>query len=142
MISRKIEIALIILGATVFAFFSITGINMLIINQDEEAALAAYEQISLEVEDDDIPTFEQFSDMLFPGGISIIAISGVSIIVGMVSIFLLKGNKRPKPAGILVLIVGGVIGFLQFGIALFGSLFYLIAGLLVLFKKPKTELQV
>lgn len=139
MINRKIEVALIIIGAVIFIFFGVSGASMIMVQNDEGLATELYEQFGQESTDVELPTYPEFLETLQTGGIMVIVLAVISIIAGILAILMLKGNKRPKPAGILLLIVGVLIGFLQFGIALFGSLAYVIAGMMALLKKPKYE---
>src|SRR5699024_4450961 len=134
--------AIILIGTMIFLFFGVTGGSMMMVHNDEEAATKLYDEFQIEAADDEeieIPEFDVFLDTLRTGGITIIVIVAVAVIGGIIAIFLLKGNKYPKPAGILLLVIGAFIGFLQFGIAMFGGLSYVIAGLMALLKKPKYE---
>ncbi|WP_440896872.1 DUF4064 domain-containing protein [Amphibacillus sp. Q70] len=139
MINRKIEVALIIIGAAIFIFFGVSGASMIMVQNDEELATQLYEQFGQESPDVELPAYPEFLETLQTGGIMIIVLAVIAIIAGVLAILMLKGNKRPKPAGILLLIAGVLIGFLQVGIALFGSLAYVIAGMMALLKKPKYE---
>ncbi len=144
MINRKIEIFLVIMGMAVFFFFGITRATIINVH-DDEAAMDLYEQyledeIAIEADDEDIATYDEFVETLRTVGLIIIVITIITVIIGIVSVLLLKNDKRPKIAGILLLIVGIFIGFFQFFIALMASIFYIIAGLMALFRKPKIRL--
>lgn len=145
MINRKIEIFLVIMGMAVFFFFGVTGATMINVHDDDEAAMDLYEQyledeIAIEADDEDIATYDEFVETLRTAGLIIIVIAIITVIIGIVSVLLLKNDKRPKIAGILLLIVGIFIGFLQFFIALMASVFYIVSGLMALFRKPKIRL--
>lgn len=145
MINRKIEIFLVIMGMAVFFFFGITGATMINVHDDDETAMDLYEQylgdeIAIEADAEDVATYDEFVETLRTAGTIIIVIAVITVIIGIVSVLLLKNDKRPKIAGILLLIVGIFIGFLQFFIALMASVFYIISGLMALFRKPKIRL--
>lgn len=145
MINRKIEIFLVIMGMAVFFFFGVTGATMINVHDDDEAAMDLYEQyledeIAIEADDEDIATYDEFVETLRTAGMIIIVIAIITVIIGIVSVLLLKNDKRPKAAGILLLIVGIFIGFLQFFVALMASVFYIVSGLMALFRKPKIRL--
>lgn len=145
MINRKIEIFLVIMGMAVFFFFGITGATMINVHDDDEMATDLYEQYledatAEEVAAEDLSTYDEFVEALRTAGVIIIVLAVVTVIVGIVSVLLLRNDKRPKIAGIILLVVGIFIGFLQFFIALIASLFYIIAGLMAVFRKPKIAL--
>ncbi|HHU20509.1 MAG TPA: DUF4064 domain-containing protein [Bacilli bacterium] len=141
MINRKIEIFLVIMGMAVFFFFGITRAAMINVH-DDEMATDLYEQYLEdasveEVAEEDLSTYDEFVEALRTAGIIIIVLAVITVIVGIVSVLLLRNDKRPKIAGVILLAAGIFIGFLQFFIALVASLFYVIAGLMALFRKPK-----
>ncbi|GAA4069949.1 DUF4064 domain-containing protein [Amphibacillus indicireducens] len=144
MINRKIEIFLVIMGMAVFFFFGVTGATMINVH-DDEMATDLYEQYLEdasveEVAEEDLSTYDEFVEALRTAGIIIIVLAVITVIVGIVSVLLLRNDKRPKIAGVILLAAGIFIGFLQFFIALVASLFYVIAGLMALFRKPKISL--
>ncbi|MBU5594717.1 DUF4064 domain-containing protein [Amphibacillus sp. MSJ-3] len=139
MISRKIEVALIIIGAVIFVLFGVSGASMIAARNDDQLTTTLYQQLLEELPDGEAATYPEFIENFQSFGIMVVILAVISIVAGILAIFMLKGNKRPKPAGILLLIVGILIGFLQFGIALFGSLFYVIVGMMALLRKPKYE---
>jgi len=109
---------------------------------DDEMATDLYEQYLEdasveEVAEEDLSTYDEFVEALRTAGIIIIVLAVITVIVGIVSVLLLRNDKRPKIAGVILLAAGIFIGFLQFFIALVASLFYVIAGLMALFRKPK-----
>ncbi|SDC19090.1 Protein of unknown function [Pelagirhabdus alkalitolerans] len=139
MIRRKVEVALIVLGMVFFAFLAVSGVSMIMIHNDPEVATEMYEEFQVEMPAEEIPIYEEFVDSLFTNGVMVIVIGVIAVLAGGFGIFLFKGNKQPKPAAILLLMTGGLVGFLQFGIAIFGSVFYVISGLMGLLRKPKQE---
>ncbi|PXW89216.1 uncharacterized protein DUF4064 [Streptohalobacillus salinus] len=146
MISRRFETILIILGIAVFAFFGVQGVSMLVVHNDEEAAMELYESYQGDLEADqeetyDLPEFSVFVENLQSGGIIILVLSAMTIITGIISIVFLKKNLKPKLVGILLLVSGAVVAILGFAPAMFGSLLYMASGVLVLFKKPKVQVE-
>ncbi|WP_067837709.1 DUF4064 domain-containing protein [Amphibacillus sediminis] len=139
MIKRKIEIILITLGAIIFAFFCVLGISMMAVKNDESAVSNLYNEMKLEFAVEEMPEYAEFLETISRGAILMIAIAVIAIVAGVLSAIMLKGNKRPKPAGIVLLALGLIIGFLQFGISLFGGMLYAIAGAMALFRKPKPQ---
>ena len=119
---------------------------MINVHDDDETAMELYEQylddeVAIEAGDEEIATYDEFVETLRTAGMIIIVIAIITVIIGIVSVLLLKNDKRPKIAGILLLIVGIFIGFLQFFVALMASVFYIVSGLMALFRKPKISLE-
>lgn len=131
--------ALIVLGSIIFIFLGIAGINVLRALSDEEVMSDVHSGLIAEVDDAEILSLTEFTDALRVNGILMIAIAVIVVVTGLLAIRMLKENRRPKPAGILLLVVGGLTSFLQMGFALFGSLLYVIAGIMALVKKPKDQ---
>ncbi|BAM46443.1 DUF4064 domain-containing protein [Amphibacillus xylanus] len=136
MLNRRIEIFLIIMGMAIFFFFGISGVTMINVHGDDEAALEIYEQFMQEeaAELENVPTYDEFVETLRTAGVITLVLAEAA---GIVSILLLKNDKRPKVAGVLLLIVGIFVSSLQFIIALVGSVFFIIAAMMALFRKRK-----
>ncbi|MCT2536231.1 DUF4064 domain-containing protein [Aquibacillus koreensis] len=60
-----------------------------------------------------------------------------AVVLGILAMVLLKGNKNPVAAGIIFLVVAVVVSFTSFGFGIFAGIFYLIAGIMSLVRKPK-----
>jgi len=70
-------------------------------------------------------------------------ISIVGIVIGIIAIIFFKDNKRPKAAGIILIIGSIVILLATFGAGFFTFVVYLIAGIMALVRKPpQSELDV
>ncbi|MGP4063244.1 DUF4064 domain-containing protein [Halobacillus litoralis] len=65
----------------------------------------------------------------------------IAIGLGILSAVFLKGNKKPKAAGIILIITAIIMTFATFGMGLFGGVAYLIAGIVALARKPKTPVE-
>ncbi len=72
-------------------------------------------------------------------GVYILVISIAAIVLGIVSMFLFKGNNKPKAAGIILIVVGGLSTLLTIGFGIFAGIFYIIAGIMGVARKPKQE---
>ncbi|MBM7542959.1 DUF4064 domain-containing protein [Amphibacillus cookii] len=139
MINRKVEMALIVIGSIIFIFFGIAGINVLRSLSDEAVMTDVHSGFIEDVEDTEMLSLTEFTEALRMNSILMIAIAVIAIVTGLLAIKMLKENRRPKPAGILLLVVGGLTSFLQMGFAMFGSLLFVIAGMMALVKKPKDQ---
>ena len=95
-----------------------------------------YEEMVETMEAGEELTYDEFIDMTKRTGTILLVIAIASGVLGLGAILLLRGNKRPKTAGILLLLAGVFNGFMPIIIALIASVFYIIAGMMALFRKP------
>jgi len=126
---RTIEIILIVLGMIVYGFFTLMGASIIWMQNNRDKAKEFFK--SNEAADDAF-TFEEFEEAINNIGSSgwIFTLTLLfAIVVGIVALILLKGNKYPKPAGLL-LIFSAVIFTVVVGMGPgIGGVFYLIAGI-------------
>lgn len=66
-------------------------------------------------------------------------VAGISIVIGIIAIFLLIGDKKAKAAGILLIVGAVLILVSSIGAGFFAFVFYLIAGIIALVRKAKPE---
>ncbi|MEH7226537.1 DUF4064 domain-containing protein [Bacillus sp. JJ1566] len=134
---RTGEIVLTIIGACLFAFISVFGFMLIGLSgdnaftQDMENIIVA-EDPSLEAAD-----LAFLSDAVSAGGWYFIIVGILAIILGIVSLFLLKGDKHPKAAGIILIVVAVLSALATILISIISSILYLIAGILCLVRKQK-----
>ncbi|WP_339147949.1 MULTISPECIES: DUF4064 domain-containing protein [unclassified Sutcliffiella] len=82
-----------------------------------------------------------FMDMLALAGPTWIAVGILSLILGVIGIIALKGNKKPVLAGIMLILAALVIGVGTFGLGFIPAILYLIAGIMAFARKPKVTEQ-
>ena len=133
---RTGEFVLTIIGACFFVFLTLFGFMFVGLGDNNEFT---QEMESIAAED---PTLEGvdmgiITDMVTSGGWYFIIVSILALILGVVSLFLLKGNKHPKAAGILLIVVAVLTTLATFLISIIASILYLIAGILCLVRKEK-----
>ncbi|MBM7553733.1 DUF4064 domain-containing protein [Thalassobacillus pellis] len=80
---------------------------------------------------------DQMIDSISNGAMFFIIVSVVSLLLGLLCIFFLKGDKRPKAAGIILILTAILATVVTIGIALVAGAFYLIAGIVSLVRKKK-----
>ncbi|WP_158633907.1 DUF4064 domain-containing protein [Radiobacillus deserti] len=139
---RTVEFVLTIIGAVLYGLLAgLGGIFKWIQSNDE-----AISEMEKQLESD--PTLEgtgvnldTFLDSLNTGGNTLLTVSILVIVLGIISLILLKGNKKPKVAGIILIIAGAGSVFFTFGLGLFGAIFYVVAGIMALVRKPKTLIE-
>lgn len=118
-LSRKLEVALILIGMAAHIALYLSDISYNSINENYPA---------------------QANEL--GRGINIIlivfSITIMSVIVGVVSAFLFRKNKRPKTASVLLLIFAVITTFLTYGTGLLANIFYVSAGVMGFMRGEKT----
>ncbi|MTD31941.1 DUF4064 domain-containing protein [Planomicrobium sp. YIM 101495] len=137
---RTPEIILGIIGALGYAFMAALGGFMLWLqgNKDtmEEAMTGTGDpELDLTMEE-----FDTVIDLLGAGGTMLLASAIAAVVLGIVAMILLKGNKKPVVSGIIFLIVAVGVSITTTGVGILAGIFYLIAGIMCLVRKPKQQL--
>ncbi|WP_174615564.1 DUF4064 domain-containing protein [Virgibacillus ihumii] len=132
---RTGEIVLSIIGVVLYALCAFGGFaGAAFLNNEQLMSNLANDMATPQMSASDyMAVFETMS-----GGIMLFAIvSVVSLILGIIAAVFLKGNKKPKAAGI-ILIITSVLGTIVtvLGVVI-PAIFYLIAGIMALARKPK-----
>lgn len=134
---RTGEIVLTSIGAFLYLLTTIAGFflarmfnNEEFTNQLSEEARRTDPEVSME-------EMQAVWDFFQGIGSYIAIVSIIGIILGIVSIVLVKGNKKPKAAGI-ILIVTAVLGtIISVGGGILSGVLYLIAGIMCLARKQQ-----
>jgi len=140
-LTRTAEMLITFLGIMVYSFFSMIGGATLWMNKNPDKVANMLEDTNNEGMD---VTKEEFLILLEDIGGSgwyVLIGSLIAIIVGGIAIYLLRGNKNSLIAGISLLISAILSTFLTFLLAWPAAIFYIIAGIMSLVRKPKESLQ-
>lgn len=139
--SRKVEIVLGIIGTVIFAAFgAIIGIGLILMRNNGELTEKFYNDLIATNPEGGLPeNYEAFVDTLGTSGMMITIVGILAVIAGIVAMILVKGNKKPKTAGLIFILSGTIVALFQFAFAFYGSVFYVIAGIMCLGRKPKEE---
>ncbi|MBS4175279.1 DUF4064 domain-containing protein [Bacillus sp. FJAT-49736] len=137
---RTAEITLSIIGVVISAFVggAVALIGALFKNESFQ------EQIKNEMENDpDLGAVDPSSVLNAVGNGSwwIVIASLVGIILGILAAVYLKGNKKPKLAGILLIIAAVISVIMTVGVNWLPGILFLIAGILSLARKPKKVIE-
>lgn len=136
---RTVEIILTVIGGLIGLFMTLVGglILWMKSNPDEVrhmfSDMPEFQQASIDVEEV-IASINQV-------GASILILALLSVIAGIVAIVLLKGNKNPKAAGIILIVTAIIAIIFTQGFMTIGGIFYVIAGILALVRKPKQPIE-
>ncbi|UFT99733.1 DUF4064 domain-containing protein [Radiobacillus kanasensis] len=139
---RTVEFVLTIIGAVLYGILAAFG-GLLKWIQGNEQVMTDFENA---LEED--PTLSEtgtdvgtIMDAMNTGATTILTVSILVIVLGIIALFLLKGNKKPIAAGIILIIAGAGSVFFTYGLGLFGAIFYVIAGIMAVVRKPKTLIE-
>ncbi len=144
--SRMIEIVLTIVGILLYALPLVVGFMFRSLNNNpqlREDFMAAMEQAPNAQELQNVNMDEMFNFMGTFATLLIIA-AIIAIALGILAIVFLKGNKKPKAAGIILIVTAVVFTLATVFIGLFGSAAFLIAGIVALVRKtpkPSDEIE-
>ncbi|SHG57267.1 DUF4064 domain-containing protein [Ornithinibacillus halophilus] len=133
--SRTGEIVLTIIGVLCYVFTALMGfVTVWMMSSDNFVEFLFGENV--EVDGIYMNDIDQFLSAVGAGGWYLVIVSVIAIVVGVISIFMVKGNKNPKAAGIILIIIAVLVLVVSIGVGVFGSIFYLIAGIMCLVRKP------
>ncbi len=139
---RTAEITLTIIGVIINVLVSggIALIAALFKNESFQ------EQVKNELENDPSVSVNETDlsmvlDTIGNGSWWVVIASLIGIVLGIIATVFLIGNKKPKPAGILLIIAAVVSVILSVGIDWLSGILFLIAGILSLVRKPKTIIE-
>ncbi|HLS08498.1 DUF4064 domain-containing protein [Lentibacillus sp.] len=137
--SRTGEIVLTVIGALIYGFFALVGGFMVWLFNNEAAWDQAEEEITQQNPELSAGNMEAALEMLQGGGWFLVVLSVLGLILGIVSIVLVKGNKKPKAAGIILIVTSVLFAIITFGGLIFSGIFYLIAGIMCLARKAPPQ---
>ncbi|KAB2495231.1 DUF4064 domain-containing protein [Priestia endophytica] len=134
--SRVVEIVFSVIGIVLFLVVSLGSGFVLALPQDNQDVINGFQQALDESNITNISASEMAST-INDGALYILIVTLICAILGIVSIIYLKGNKKPKLAG-GILIVTAILGTVAtFILGIFGGIAYLIAGIIALVRKSK-----
>lgn len=140
---RTGEYVLGIIGIVVYAFITLLAAFMVWMQNNEDKVKDLMKEAADE-SSESVMSPEEIDEMIESMGSSgwPLLIAGIlTVILGIVALVFLKGNKRPKLAGIILVALAVLSLFVFGGFALFGTVPYLIAGLMCLIRKPPKPLE-
>ncbi|SHG08352.1 DUF4064 domain-containing protein [Ornithinibacillus halophilus] len=134
---RTGEVILGIVGAVFYSFLALMGVFAIWLKNNpqflEEALAEAPDDLGVSTSD--------IIEGIGSGGTFILIAAIIAVILGIVAMVLLKGNKQPKIAGIIFIATALVFAVVTFGAGIFAGLFYVIAGIMCFARKPKTIIE-
>lgn len=138
---RTAEIVLGIIGALGYAFMAALGGFMLWMQNNRDVMEEMMTESGDPTTDLTMDEFDTMIDMLGAGGWIVLVSAIAAIVLGIVAMVLLKGNKKPVIAGIIFIATAVIVSITTTGLGIIAGLFYLIAGIMCLVRKPQRTLE-
>lgn len=135
--------AFVIIGLLSFAFLAVNHYGVLDNLENDDQFRSHVEETLQNSEDEELNgvTADELVEFFRNSVIFMIVLSVVLSIFGIVATILLNKRKRVKVVGILLIIAALLGTFLTLRSGLFGGVAYLIAGILVLVRHRKIQMQ-
>ncbi|WP_117149232.1 DUF4064 domain-containing protein [Paraliobacillus zengyii] len=134
---RTAEVVLGIIGALAYGFLAVIGGIIVWLQSNEDVARGFYDDMMAQSPELELPDYQVFIDSFGTTGIILLIGSILAIAVGVVAMVLLRGNKKPKVAGIMFIVTAVLVAVISLGTGVIAGAFYLIAGIMCLVRKPK-----
>ncbi|WP_339184462.1 DUF4064 domain-containing protein [Oceanobacillus sp. FSL W7-1293] len=131
---RTVEIVLGVIGMVGYGLVAALGGFMLFLQNNEDLLQEVVEQ-NPEMGLNDLNTV---MEGMGAGGWALLITSILAIILSLVSIFLIKGNKRPKVAGSIFIVISILGSIVTVGFGIIPGIFLLISGIMCLVRKQGT----
>lgn len=138
---RTAEIVLAVIGALGYAFTAALGGFMVWLQNNRGLMEDAFNEMAEQNPELGMSDMEVMLDALGTGGWLFAIASVVAVILGIVAIVLLKGNKKPVVAGIIFIATAVIVAIVTSGAGILAGIFYLIAGVMALVRKPKRVIE-
>ena len=140
-IKRTAEIVLTIIGAILYAISAAGGALLIWLQNNQDLVQEAVEEAEAQGAEISMAELNDVLQGIGGSGWMLAIFSVIAIIVGIVAIVFLKGNKKPKPAGIMLIIIA-VLSLILLGLSSWIiMLLYLIPGIMALARKPKQVIE-
>ncbi|MFC7395310.1 DUF4064 domain-containing protein [Scopulibacillus cellulosilyticus] len=134
---RTGEIALGVIGIILSALMLVFGIFIISLRGNDK-----FQQSLQQINTDNALSasdIDKMNHFITSGGWVLTIASIVGLVLGLIAVFCIKGNNKPKTAGVLFIAGGVLIGVISTGVGLVPAVLYLIAGIMSLIRKPKID---
>ncbi|WAT81011.1 DUF4064 domain-containing protein [Bacillus safensis] len=134
--NRTLERSFTIIGVVLFVFLLIGSFMFYEGTKNNNDTFKLVQDFIEEENIKDIAP-EQVIDLISNGSLYIVVLSVLSILAGVISLFLLKNNTRS--AGILLITTSILSSILTIFLGILGGIAYLIAGIVIVSKEKKVK---
>ncbi|UOQ44475.1 DUF4064 domain-containing protein [Halobacillus salinarum] len=138
--NRTAEMVLTSIGLAVYAIMSFFSFRVMSLKDNEEIKNQIEQGLNSnpDMQGAGNVSVDKVLDFLFAGATFVLIMSLIGLILGILTIIFLRGDKKPKAAGI-ILIITAIVTTLLTIVDFFGGIFYLIAGITALVRKSKNK---
>lgn len=136
-----VETVLGIMGALGYAFMAALGGFMIWMQNNRDMMEETMTGTGDPTTDLTMEEFEGMIDILGTGGWVLVASAIAAIVLGIFAMVLLKGNKKPVISGIIFIATAVIVAIITTGVGIIAGIFYLIAGIMCLVRKPQRTLE-
>ncbi|MBP1948606.1 DUF4064 domain-containing protein [Virgibacillus litoralis] len=134
--NRTGEIVLTIVGALIYMLFAGVGIFAAWLFNNEQVLNEASDEI-MQQPGMGTGDMQAMLEVLQGGGLVLAVVSIIALVLGIISIILVKGDKKPKAAGIILIVTSVLAAIITVGAGIFSGIFYLVAGIMCLARKEQ-----
>ncbi|SDR02550.1 DUF4064 domain-containing protein [Virgibacillus salinus] len=139
--NRTGEIVLTIVGALIYMLFAGVGIFAAWLFNNEQVLNEASDEM-MQQPGMGTGDMQAMLEVLQGGGLVLAIVSIIALVLGIISIILVKGDKKPKAAGIILIVTSVLAAIITVGAGIFSGIFYLIAGIMCLARKEQQTITV
>lgn len=137
---RTGEVVLGILGILFFVGLSALGFFLAALMKSDTVKDEIQKEVMENEQGLTIADIDSFINLIGGAGWYFVVISLIAVALGILALLLLRGEKNPKAAGIILIVTGVVGTLITVGFGIISGLFYLIAGIMCLTRKPQTPM--
>lgn len=132
---RTAEIVFTIIGVLFYAFVTFSGALLIWIQNNKDMLRGIMEDEAARESGISMAEFNEALEGIDNGGWLLAIIGVVGLVLGIVSIIYLRGNKKPKQAGIMLIVVA-IVSLILLGLGTWILVLpYIVAGILALARK-------
>ncbi len=137
---RTGEMILGIVGAVFYALMCALGIFLIWLNGNEQLKQTIQDSASHN-SSIKTPINTSMMNQITSGGMTLLIASIIGLVLGIIALVLIKGNKKPKISGILFIVAGGLSVLISGGSGMLPAILYVIAGIMALARKQNKPLE-
>ncbi|MBW8348646.1 DUF4064 domain-containing protein [Bacillus sp. IITD106] len=133
---RTGEIVLGVIGMILSALIALMGMLFMFAGKSEDVKPLLEESLNDPTINQEGIDANMILDMMSTAGSALIIAAILGVILGIVALIAIKGNKKPKLAGLMFIIGAVLVGVITIGFGFLPALLYLIAGIMCFARKP------
>ncbi|MCR2820826.1 DUF4064 domain-containing protein [Lederbergia panacisoli] len=133
---RTGEITLGIIGIILSALTALMGMLFMFAGKSEDMIPILEESLNDPTINSEGIDLNIILNMMSTAGSALIIAAILGVVLGLIGVIAIKGNKKPKLAGLMFIIGAVLIGVITIGFGFLPALLFLIAGIMCFARKP------